>query len=114
MKPKRLKKKTLSPNRRSWAGAWIRRGAGHSSSSIVGEKEAAAWLEALHTRGASPKTVGVYGNALASLRGRLAELGRKGLVDVTADDLAAWRLAMVASSSIIWGNSSVFPSSSSS
>ena len=94
MKPKRLKKKTLNPNRRSWAGAWIKRGAGHSSG-CIGEPEAAAWLEALRTRGASPKTVAVYGNALGSLRECLAGRGRKALVDVTADDLTAWRLMMV-------------------
>lgn len=91
---KPLKKEELAQNRSTWKGTWIRREErAHNSTLIAVEKE--AWLDALRVKGARPKTVDVYGNALQSLGAFLEKRERAALVDVTADDLEAWRLSLI-------------------
>lgn len=90
---KPLKKEELAPNRSTWKGTWIRQKEwAHNN---IGAEEKAAWLEALRSKGTRPKTMGVYGHALQSLCGFLEKMDRAALVEVTRDDLEAWRLSLV-------------------
>ena len=95
-KAKRLKNKILTGNRSAWRGAWIKQVDAVRSSKLVGSAEAAAWLEALAVRGASARTVQVYGNGLDSLRVSLDARGVVRLADVTTDELDLWRGELVA------------------
>lgn len=108
MNNKPLKEKDLTPNRYTVAEAkrW-----GKSSGCIAPGRTAATggfssihnldtiettdWLTALRQGGASENTLIAFGKGVRELHAFLAPSGRTRPVEVTADDLVAWRLALI-------------------